>query len=101
MRRIEIRPQNPYTREEGLNLILEIRTELNALREYIIGELIKVSKAFNCSVPYIDDDWDVKHGSAQTIRRHAKEAAAATATTANVVDTHTPARGGAGGPIDC
>jgi len=99
MRRIEIRPANPYLRHEGLAIVLEIRTELNALREYIIGELMKVSKAFNCSVPYIDDDWNVKHGSAQTIRRHAKEAVAA-AEVPILAPAVTPARGGAGAPID-
>jgi hypothetical protein len=112
MRRIEIRPTAPYERQEGLALTLEIRTELNALREYIIGELMKVSKAFNCSVPYIDDDWNVCHGTAQTIRRRAKEAVAATeiaatavaarggTETTNIVTAHTPTRGGAGAPID-
>jgi hypothetical protein len=100
MRRIEIRPTVPYDRREGLALTLEIRTELNALREYIIGELMKVSKAFNCSVPYIDDDWNVCHGTAQTIRRRAKEAVAAAETTAPTTTTLAPARGGAGAPID-
>lgn len=99
MGRIEIRPTNPYHRQEGLALILEIRTELNALREYIVCELMKVSKAFNCSVPYIDDDWNIKHGSAQTIRRHAREAVGAT-TTITQTAASTPARGGAGAPID-
>lgn len=116
MRRIEIRPAAPYDRHEGLALTLEIRTELNALREYIIGELMKVSKAFNCSVPYIDDDWNVCHGTAQTIRRRAREAVAAAAAqtatttaeaparggagTTHVVSAHAPARGGAGAPIN-
>jgi hypothetical protein len=104
MRRIEIRPANPYDRREGLALILEIRTELNALREYIVGELMKVSKAFNCSVPYIDDDWDVRHGSVTTIKRNAraaaKEAADETAVVPTLAPPLAPARGGAGAPLD-
>ena len=116
MRRIEIKPMNPYLRYEGLSLVLEIRTELNALRKYIVGELMKVSKAFNCSVPYIDDDWVVHHGSATSIRRNAKLAEKESTDNNNKTitsaltparggtETHisalTPARGGAGGPID-
>lgn len=98
MRRIEIKPMNPYLRHEGLALVLEIRTELNALREYIVGELMKVSKAFNCSVPYIDDDWVVRHGSATSIRRNAKLAEKESTDTS--AQPLAPARGGAGAPID-
>ena len=92
MRRVDIRPANPYPAQEGLALILQMRIELNALRDYIVGELVKVSKAFNCSVPYIDDEWEVRHGSITTMRRIAKTVAAA--------PTAAPARGGAGAPID-
>ena len=95
MRRVDIRPANPYPAQEGLALILQMRIELNALRDYIVGELVKVSKAFNCSVPYIDEDWEVRHGSITTMRRIAKTVAAAP-----VAATAAPARGGAGAPID-
>jgi hypothetical protein len=115
MRRIEYRPTNPYDRHEGLSLILEIRTELNALREYIVDELMKVAKAFNCSVPYIDDDWIVRHGSLASIRKNARLAKEETesiksdsksiasvkpskAGTETKTIVSAPARGGAGGP---
>jgi hypothetical protein len=90
MRRIDNRAVNPYSAREGLALVLELRTELNALRDYIVDELMKVSKAFNCSVPYIDDEWGVRHGSAATVRRNARAAAAA---------AQAPANGGAGAPV--
>jgi hypothetical protein len=103
MRRIDFRPTNPYNRHEGLALILEIRTELNALREYIVEELMKVSKAFNCSVPYIDEDWIARHGSIASIRRNArlaKEETESTRSDSKPTSNIVPARGGAGGPID-
>lgn len=90
MRRIDLRPDNPYTREEGLTLILQINDELEALRKYITEELFKVSKSFNCSVPYINDDWNICHGNVTAIKRTEKAVAAAAAPT--------PANGGCGAP---
>ena len=103
MRRIDLRPENPYPREEGLALVLQINDELEALRKYITEELFKVSKSFNCSVPYINDDWIICHGNVAMIKRTEKAvAAAAAAGGAGVVATPPmatpPAAGGAGAP---
>ena len=81
MRRIDIRPENPYERSAGLSLALEISTEMAALRDYMVGELAKISKAFNCSVPYIDNEWNVRHGNIGPTKSRAA-AATATATVA-------------------
>lgn len=102
LRRIETSPDKPYERAEGLAVILQIREELEALRKYIVEELFKASKAFNCSVPYVDDDWMVRHGNVANIRRAEKAAAAAAtaATSTALVVFAAPAAGGAGAPLD-
>ncbi len=100
MRRVDVRPNDPYERSEGLALTLQIITEMNALREYINGELAKVSKSFNCSVPYINADWSVGHGNIGTVRRVAAGIATQSTSGAGAAGPAAgaagPAAGGAG-----
>jgi hypothetical protein len=75
-----------YTKEEATDLITTLRMELEELRRFSFDAMSEVGKFFNCSVPFINERWEVVHGTERT-RRHraeqqvarAQEAAALTA----------------------
>jgi hypothetical protein len=113
-RRIELNEHEPLDPLIAIPLIGEIMDELEALREYITGELKKVSKVFNCSVPIIDEKWEVTSGNINIIVRAEKAAekaavaretadqmiAAALAAGYQAAPEPAPARGGAGAAAD-
>jgi len=94
-----------YLKEEATDLIITLRIELEALRRFSFDAMSEVGKFFNCSVPWINDKWEVVHGTERTRRlkveaeeRRLKEAAdrkAAATATAAVIDAalaaHPPA----------
>ena len=72
-----------YTREEATDLIMTLRVELEELRRFSFDAMSEVGKFFNCSVPWINEKWEVVHGTERTRRlkveqeeRRAREAAA-------------------------
>jgi hypothetical protein len=81
-RRIDVGRTPPYTEDEAQTLIRSICTELEALRQFIFQSMIEVSKSFNCSVPLLNDQWQMEHGSIQTMNRRKKQAAEAEAAAA-------------------
>jgi hypothetical protein len=82
-RRIEV-GRAPYTQEEARALIKSICTELEALRQFIFQSMLDVSKSFNCSVPLLNETWQVEHGNIQILNRRKKQAAEAEAAAAAV-----------------
>jgi len=80
-RRIEV-GRAPYTQEEARALIKSICTELEALRQFIFQSMLDVSKSFNCSVPLLNETWQVEHGNIQILNRRKKQAAEAEAAAA-------------------
>ena len=71
-----------YSKEDATKLILEVRIELEALRQFIFKSMTDVSRSFNCSVPLLDEKWCMEHGKVSDIARkkkHAEEAKAAKA----------------------
>ena len=80
-RRIEV-GRDPYAQEEAQTLIRSICTELEALRQFIFQSMIEVSKSFNCSVPLLNEQWQMEHGSIQAMNRRKKQAAEVEATAA-------------------
>lgn len=80
-RRIEV-GREPYTQEEARALIKSICTELEALRQFIFQSMMEVSKSFNCSVPLLNETWQVEHGNIQILNRRKKQAAEAEAAVA-------------------
>jgi hypothetical protein len=110
-RRIELNEHEPLDILIAIPLIGEIVDELEALREYITGELKKVSKVFNCSVPIINAKWEVTSGNINNILRAekvAEKAAVARETADQMIaaalaagyEPDVPARGGAGAAAD-
>jgi len=81
-RRIDAGRNPPYPEDEAHTLIRSICTELEALRQFIFQSMIEVSKSFNCSVPLLNDQWQMEHGSIQTMNRRKKQAAEAEVTAA-------------------
>jgi hypothetical protein len=83
-RRIEIGRPTAYTREEATKLIIDIRLEMEELRKFTFQAMSDVSRSFNCSVPWINEKWEVLHGTEATRRKKKKQeeelAAAAAAT---------------------
>ena len=76
-RRIDVAKK--YTREEALDLITSLRLELDALRQFTFQAMSDVSKIFNCSVPFINEKWEVGHGKVSDLARKAKAAEEAAA----------------------
>jgi len=69
-RRIDI--GKTYTREEATDLILSLRVELEELRRFSFTAMSEVGKHFNCSVPWINERWEVVHGTERTRRLKAE-----------------------------
>jgi hypothetical protein len=96
-RRIDI--GKTYATTEATDLILTLRIELEELRRFSFDAMSEVGKFFNCSVPWVNEKWEVVHGTERTRRlkveaeeKRAKElverreaANAAAAATATVV----------------
>ena len=76
-RRIDVAKK--YTREEALDLVASLRLELDALRQFTFQAMTDVSKIFNCSVPFINEKWEVVHGKVSDLARKAKAAEEAAA----------------------
>jgi hypothetical protein len=71
-RRIDTNKRD-YKKEQLVNLILEIMTELGALRNFTTDALCDISRSFACSVPLIDDKWSVIHGKHTLIKPSVKK----------------------------
>ena len=65
-RRIDI--SRVYTLEEATHLIMTLRVELEELRRFSFDAMSEVGKFFNCSVPWINEKWEVVHGTERTRR---------------------------------
>jgi len=65
-RRIEV--GTVYSAEAALILINQLRIELEALRTFSFQAMTEVSKFFNCSVPWINEKWELIHGTERTRR---------------------------------
>jgi hypothetical protein len=100
-RRIDM--SKTYTKEEATDLIMTLRIELEELRRFSFDAMSEVGKFFNCSVPWVNEKWEVVHGTERTRRlkveaeeKRAKELverreaanAAAAATAAVVADRY-------------
>ena len=89
-RRIEV--GTVYSAETALILINQLRIELEALRTFSFQAMTEVSKFFNCSVPWINEKWELIHGTERTRRlrdekvKVAEEERAAAAIAANQVN---------------
>jgi len=83
-----------YSCEEAMSLILSTQCELEALRQFIFQSMCDVSRSFNCSVPLLNEKWEVGHGNIRDLTRRSKKAAeeaAAAATTEAAEATTTEA----------
>ena len=83
-----------YTKEEATDLIVTLRIELEELRRFSFDAMSEVGKYFNCSVPWINEKWEIIHGTERTRRLKAEaeekrtlEAAAAAAARKAAIDT--------------
>ena len=91
-----------YTREEATDLIVTLRVELEELRRFSFDAMSEIGKHFNCSVPWINEKWEIVHGTernrrlkAEAEEKRVKEAAAAAAARKAATDaanTETAAR---------
>jgi hypothetical protein len=75
-RRIDPNKTPKYDREEATKLIMELRVELEELRKFTFTAMSDVGKSFNCSVPWINDKWEVIHGTERTRKKKEEEAEA-------------------------
>ena len=75
-RRIEVDKTPKYTKEEASKLIMDLRVELEELRKFTFTAMNDVGKSFNCSVPSINDKWEVVHGTERTRKKKEEEAIA-------------------------
>lgn len=65
-RRIDM--SKTYTKEEATDLIMTLRIELEELRRFSFDAMSEVGKFFNCSVPWVNEKWEVVHGTERTRR---------------------------------
>ena len=66
-----------YDAEGALTLINQLRIELEELRNFSFQAMGEVGKFFNCSVPWINEKWELVHGTERTRRlKDEKEKAA-------------------------
>lgn len=75
-RRIDTAKTPKYDKEEATKLIMELRIELEELRKFTFTAMSDVGKSFNCSVPWINDKWEVIHGTERTRKKKEEEAEA-------------------------
>jgi hypothetical protein len=75
-RRIEVDKMPKYTKEEATKAILDLRVELEELRKFTFSAMNDVGKSFNCSVPSINEKWEVVHGTERTRKKKEEEAIA-------------------------
>jgi hypothetical protein len=75
-----------YTKEEATDLIMTLRVELEELRRFSFDAMSEIGKHFNCSVPWVNEKWEIVHGTernrrlkAEAEEKRVKEAAAAAA----------------------
>ena len=75
-----------YTKEEATDIIMTLRVELEELRRFSFDAMSEIGKHFNCSVPWINEKWEIVHGTernrrlkAEAEEKRVKEAAAAAA----------------------
>jgi len=83
-----------YTKEEATDLIVTLRIELEELRRFSFDAMSEVGKYFNCSVPWINEKWEIVHGTernrrlkAEAEEKRALEAAAAAQARKAAIDT--------------
>lgn len=70
-RQIDVYSGN-YTQKQQVDLVKNISTELDGLRQFSMDAMCDVSKSFNCSIPMITPDWKVVHGK-YTVLKPAKK----------------------------
>jgi hypothetical protein len=78
-----------YTKEEATDLIMTLRVELEELRRFSFDAMSEIGKHFNCSVPWVNEKWEIVHGTernrrlkAEAEEKRIKDAAAAVAAAA-------------------
>ena len=80
-RRIEV--GTSYSAEAASTLINQLRVELEELRNFSFQAMNEVGKFFNCSVPWVNEKWEMQHGTERTRRmKDEKEKADAAAAAA-------------------
>jgi hypothetical protein len=62
-----------YTKEEATDLIMTLRVEMEELRRFSFNAMCEVGKFFNCSVPWINERWEVIHGTERTRKLKAEQ----------------------------
>jgi hypothetical protein len=79
-RRLDI--SKTYTKEEATEIIVSLRLELEELRRFSFNAMSEVGKYFCCSVPWVNEKWEILHGTerkrrlrAEAEEKQAKEAA--------------------------
>jgi hypothetical protein len=65
-----------YTLEEASHLITTLRIEMEELRRFSFDAMSEVGKFFNCSVPWINEKWEVVHGTERTRKLKVEQQAA-------------------------
>ena len=75
-RRIDTGKTPKYEKEEATKLIIDIRVEMEELRKFTFSAMNDVGKSFNCSVPWINEKWEVGHGTERTRKKREEEAIA-------------------------
>ena len=64
-----------YSREDGEALIAGVVLEMEALRNFINDALLSITRSFNCSVPYIAEDWSMDHGKGSDLLKRQRRLA--------------------------
>lgn len=65
-----------YPRKECETLVLSVIEELEALRKFIFQSMTEVSRSFNCSVPLLNEKWELEHGNIRDMNRRLAKAEA-------------------------
>jgi hypothetical protein len=61
-----------YTKEEATDLIMTLRVELEELRRFSFDAMSEIGKHFNCSVPWVNEKWEIVHGTERNRRLKAE-----------------------------
>jgi len=89
-----------YTLEEAVHLITTLRIEMEELRRFSFDAMSEVGKFFNCSVPWINEKWEVVHGTERTRKLKVEQQAAREREAAAVVAARAAyAAGAAANPV--
>lgn len=61
-----------YSRDQLIPLVRDLVKEMEALRTFTMEAMSAVSRSFNCSIPFIGENWVVEHGKPAELARRFK-----------------------------